>query len=402
NTLPQFEAKEAVKIVRKLHPEMPFILVTGTVNEEFIISIMKLGIDDYILKDRLTRLPSAIANALQNKKAELKKIQAEDKLVKSESKYRFLIEHIAKGIYAVDADWRILYMNAIAAEIFKCNPDDVTGKKIWEEFPYLVGGKFYLAYQQAMRTQKAVHIEDYSDYFKKWAIVSAYPSSEGLVIIFEDITEKKEMQLAYQKSQERYREMVERITDGFIALDRNFNYIFLNKQAAELIKKTQEDVLGKNVWDLFPDAVGSSTYNAFQQALKTQKYVRNIDYYPPLDLWQENHIYPSEDGLSVFIRDISEEKRKEVAAQQSEEVRNLIMSSALDAIICVDTDNKFIFWNKRAEELFGWTFEEIKNDTLSATIIPPKHRNAHTHGMERYLQSGEKKVSGRMIEITAL
>ncbi|RXK58166.1 PAS domain S-box protein [Lacibacter luteus] len=402
NTLPQFEAKEAVQIVRNMHPEMPFILVTGTVNEEFIISIMKLGIDDYILKDRLIRLPSAIINAIQNKKAESKKIQAEENLIKSESKYRFLIEHITKGIYAVDSEWRILYMNAVAAELFKCNPEEVTGKNIWEEFPYLVGGKFYKAYQQAMKTQKAIQLEDFSDYFKKWAIVNAYPSVEGLVVIFEDITEKKEMQLAYQKSQERYKEMIERITDGFISLDKQFNYIFLNDQAAELIHKKPEDVIGKNVWELFPDAIGSATHNAFQQALQTQKYVRNIDYYPPLDLWQENHIYPSEDGLSVFIRDISEEKRKEVAARQSEEVRNLIMSSALDAIICVNTDNKFIFWNKRAEDLFGWTFDEIKNESLTTTIIPPKYQRSHSHAMNHYLATGEKHISGKMVEITAL
>lgn len=70
NSLPQFDATEAVQIVRKQLPDIPFILVTGTVHEDFIISIMKLGIDDYILKDRLTRLAAAIESAVQKKQAE--------------------------------------------------------------------------------------------------------------------------------------------------------------------------------------------------------------------------------------------------------------------------------------------------------------------------------------------
>lgn len=73
NSLMQFDATEAVQIVRKQLPDIPFILVTGTVHEEFIISIMKLGIDDYILKDRLVRLPSAIESALEKRKAEKEK-----------------------------------------------------------------------------------------------------------------------------------------------------------------------------------------------------------------------------------------------------------------------------------------------------------------------------------------
>ncbi|TWI85323.1 PAS domain S-box-containing protein [Lacibacter cauensis] len=402
NSLPQFEAREAVQIVRNLLPDIPFILVTGTVHEDFIINIMKLGIDDYILKDRLTRLPSAIYQAISNKEAKKEKQLAEIQLRSSEAKYRFLIEHIEKGIYALDKNWRVLYMNKTAAEIFECNPDEIAGKVLWDEYPQLIGGKFYNAYKRAMQLQQQVHIEDYSEHFKRWATVSAYPSSEGLVIIFDDITEKKEIQLAYQKSQEQYREMVERITDAFISLDKNFNYVYLNKQAAELIQKNADDLIGKNVWDIFPDAVGSKTYHSITEALTEQKYVFSEDYYEPLDLWQENHIYPSTDGLSIFIRDISARKRIERSVKQSEEVRNLIMSSALDAIICVNNDNKFIFWNKRAEELFGWTFEEIKNQTLTTTIVPPQHRHAHDHAMAHYLVTGEKKVSGRMLELTAL
>lgn len=68
NSLPQFTATEALDIIKTLSLDIPFILVTGTVSEEFAATIIKLGADDYILKDRLFRLPAAIESALERKK----------------------------------------------------------------------------------------------------------------------------------------------------------------------------------------------------------------------------------------------------------------------------------------------------------------------------------------------
>jgi PAS domain S-box-containing protein len=102
-----------------------------------------------------------------------------------------------------------------------------------------------------------------------------------------------------------------RIDDAFIALDKDLNYTYLNKRAEEMIGYKAGTVLGKNVWEVFPDAVGSATYQAVSKAMKEQRYILAEDYYAPFDLWQENHIYPSQDGVSIFIRDISERREAE-------------------------------------------------------------------------------------------
>ncbi len=70
NSMPQFNASEALKITRLRNQYIPFIMVTGTVSEEFAVSIIKQGADDYILKDRMNRLPAAIETALKQRKAE--------------------------------------------------------------------------------------------------------------------------------------------------------------------------------------------------------------------------------------------------------------------------------------------------------------------------------------------
>lgn len=402
NSLYQFDATEAVQIIRNRLPDIPFILITGTINEESIVSILKLGIDDYILKDRLTRLPAAIEAAFKSKHAEKEKKLAEEELKRSEAKYRYLVERVSNGIYAMDTDWRILYMNRQAAQFFGCNAEELIGKKIWDEMPQLIGSAFYNAYHSAMVQQKEVHLEQYSTYFNKWVTVNAYPSPDGLVVYFRDTTSQKKAELEIQKKQQQYQTLIERVTDAFISVDKDFNYTFINQQAAELIRRDAASVIGKNVWEVFPDVIGSPTYHAFIRAMTEQVYVSNIDYYEPLDLWQENHIYPSPDGLSVFIRNITGQKRSERAAQQSEEVRNLIMNSAMDAIISIDEKGKINFWNKRAETMFGWSFDEIKDKTLTETIIPPKYGDKHSKGIERYLETGKAHIMGNVVEISAI
>ncbi|NCI47978.1 hybrid sensor histidine kinase/response regulator [Sediminibacterium soli] len=201
NSLPDIDAKGALVVSRQKYPYMPFIMVSGTVGEEFASEIIRLGADDYILKDRLVRLPASIDTA---------------------------------------------------------------------------------------------------------------------IIIRQREKEKEEALNLLRFNEEKYRTLVERITDAFISVDHNFIYTYLNEKAGELIRRDPRDLIGKNVWDIFPEAVGSVTYYSFQKAMQEQKYVFSVDYFEPLDLWQENHIYPSPDGLSIFIRDITQQKKAQEAVKRME------------------------------------------------------------------------------------
>lgn len=126
--------------------------------------------------------------------------------------------------------------------------------------------------------------------------------------------------------------ILDRITDGFIVLDENFCYQYVNARIGELVQRDPQSLIGRNVWDEFPEAVGSLTYKAFQTAFREQRFISITDYYPPLDLWQENYIYPSPEGLSIFIRDVSEKKRLEKLIKDKERDQQFeIMISTLEA-----------------------------------------------------------------------
>lgn len=106
-------------------------------------------------------------------------------------------------------------------------------------------------------------------------------------------------------------ETLDRITDGFISLDSNWNYTHANKYVGMMLHRDPAGLIGKNVWAEYPDVVNSETYKSFHKAMEEQVYVQTEDYYPGLGLWQENRIYPSKEGIFVFIRDITEKKRSD-------------------------------------------------------------------------------------------
>lgn len=110
-SLPQFTAKNALDIILWRSINIPFIIVSGAISEDFAIHIIKHGADDYILKDRLARLPAAIKNALEKRQSEKEKFEAHQKLIKSEKKYRSLFEQNVAGIYQTALDGRILTCN---------------------------------------------------------------------------------------------------------------------------------------------------------------------------------------------------------------------------------------------------------------------------------------------------
>jgi PAS domain S-box-containing protein len=99
---------------------------------------------------------------------------------------------------------------------------------------------------------------------------------------------------------------------------------------------------------------------------------------------------------------VGEHLRAEEALRQHEEHTQLIIDSALDAVITIDERGVITGWNPQAEQTFGWTCDEVMGETLAETIIPPEFREAHTSGLQRFLATGEGPVLNRRIELTAV
>ncbi|MFZ4771378.1 MAG: PAS domain-containing protein, partial [Ferruginibacter sp.] len=218
NCWAEFNAEEAIQLARLIIPEIPFILITDNDSKKYAINSLKIGVDNYIFKNRLTRLPMAIESAIK-KSNDTKRLQrTEIKLLDSEARYRSMVERISDGFFSLDNHWNFVYANKHTAEIFKHPVSVLLGKNIWELFPQMINSPFYRAYHKAQKTQKNIFIEDFSVFLNKWIEAHIYPSPEGLVVYFLDVTRERSHKLKIKKTQEEYNNMIERVTDSFISL----------------------------------------------------------------------------------------------------------------------------------------------------------------------------------------
>src|SRR5436190_1938698 len=162
--------------------------------------------------------------------------------------------------------------------------------------------------------------------------------------------------------------LFERITDGFISLDKNFNFTYVNKKAGELSNRDPASFIGKNMWDEFGDTIPPTFRDAMLRSMAEQKYIHFEEYAPGYDRWFEDHLYPSPAGLSIFFRDISERKRADEAIRKSEERYRALIEQASDAIMITDNKGNFIDVNTSFCTKFGYTKEDMKGLSIASVI----------------------------------
>ncbi|HVG15516.1 MAG TPA: PAS domain S-box protein [Chitinophagaceae bacterium] len=151
----------------------------------------------------------------------------------------------------------------------------------------------------------------------------------------------------------------ERISDGFMAFDKDWNFTHINRNAAVIINKQPEEVINKNLWEVFPDSAGGALYEKYHKAMREQVVSRSEEYSEILQKWFEGVFYPSQQGLSVFFQDITEKKKAQVALQEKEEMYRTIVETSQEGIWQIDAQNQTTFVNDYLPLLLGYTKEEM-------------------------------------------
>ncbi|WP_445626415.1 ATP-binding protein [Nostoc sp. DSM 114167] len=174
------------------------------------------------------------------------------------------------------------------------------------------------------------------------------------------------------------------IQDQFFVLDREWRYSFVNQQVAEVVGIPKEELLGKIVWEVFPDVVKSKFDTEVHRAIAQNTVVQFEYFYPAWQRWFENRVYPFAEGVSIFVTDISDRKQAEKALQESEEKFRNMADNAPFMVWVTDTNSYCTYLSQswydftgQSEEMglgFGWLnavhpedYNDVRNIFLEAS-----------------------------------
>lgn len=261
-----------------------------------------------------------------------------------------ILESISDAFYAVDSSWKITYFNREAESLLGVALEEVLGKSLWDAFPAAVGTILETVYQRVASTGVSESLEYLYPGDNRWYEIVAYASKGGVSAYFKDITDRKKYADELEKAYETNRRILESIGDAFFTLDRNFTVLYWNRVAEELLGVKREDLIGKNLWDMFPEAVHLPSYENYHKVLETGQAITFEDYYGK---WLEVNAAPSEEGLTVFFRDITERKMVDIQIRQANERFEKVAEATTDAIWDWDIANDIYYRGRGFDHLFG-------------------------------------------------
>lgn len=172
---------------------------------------------------------------------------------------------------------------------------------------------------------------------------------------------------AHQETSEQRKRILESITDAFIALDDEWQFTYVNAQAEALLERSRDELVGRTVWNEFPEVLGSRFHEKYQTAIEENVTVEFVEYYPPLNRWFEVKAFPFEDGLSVYFDDVTDRIEARESLRRERDLTEAIMDTSVAALVIVDADGQISFANDPASDILGESPDELMGELHHAT-----------------------------------
>jgi PAS domain S-box-containing protein len=219
-----------------------------------------------------------------------------------------------------------------------------------------------------------------TDGSERWLSVNAVPvldadgEVERVVMALEDVTRLKRQARRLERQHEALRgevsEVFDRLSDGLFGLDSALRFTFANDRAAELLDRKPATLVGSDVRDVI--GLTERLEEAFHEARSTQESVSVEEFYPALEAWFETRIYPSDTGLSVYFRDVTERKQQERALEESRRrYRTLVENFPNGAVSLVDREVRYVVFGGTPLDANAPSPAELEGSKVAEVLSPP-------------------------------
>lgn len=141
-------------------------------------------------------------------------------------------------------------------------------------------------------------------------------------------------------------------TDCVVVIDRSWRFRYLNARAAAEIAGGR-DLIGRDVWTEFPDAIGGEFERAYRETMATGRPTHVVEFYAPQDAWFSADAYAVPDGIAVFFRNVTQQKRDEAALRAGEARFRALFETLTQGVMFIDIQGTVVAANKAAEAILG-------------------------------------------------
>ncbi|QRG68855.1 PAS domain-containing sensor histidine kinase [Brevibacillus choshinensis] len=322
-----------------------------------------------------------------------------------------ILDRITDGFFALDDQWNFTYVNSEASRLLFRSRNDLVGKNVWEEFPEAVDLTFYDHYHRAIREQTSVAFDAFFPPLKRWFDAKAYPSSTGLSVYFQDITNKK---IALSQKEQHYKSLFEQNPDAVFSFDLDGNYLTVNPAMERLLGYSEAEFLQKSFVPLVAEDDLEKTLGHYRKAATgiTQRYQAKVVHKNGsivyLDVTNMPIIVHDEVvGVYGVAKDITDRSSEQDELQKTKERLESFVRDNADAIWVIDLEDQVLEINPTFETMFGWSADSVIGKKLP--IIPDflkesmqdMHERVKTGASVVGLETIRERKDGSLIHVSA-
>lgn len=399
-SLPSFTGTEAYELLKELALDIPFILITGSLKDEVAAEMLRLGLDDYILKDRLKRLPLAVERTLEKFRLREERREAYENLIASEKKYANLTKVSPVGVFRVDAKGNCNFVNKRYCQITGLTSQSAGGQGYMnavhpEDVPIVLN-----AWKQLLEKPKGVSTSEFR--FKKgddnvWVIGQTRVELDedgtvlGAVGTITDITEKKKADEELFKLTSAMR----KVNDAIIITDKNDRIIWVNEAFGKMYSYSEIEVIGEKPGELLRGEQTDVSVGAnLDKGIATEKpFNLEILHYGKSGepFWVNLSVSPifSADGtIDRYLRIATDISQKVKDGAEIDRLSNVVKQIDNSAII-TDSKGRVTWVNDGFTKLSGFRLEEVIGQKPGAILQGPLTTNDSREAIRAGLNSKE-------------
>jgi len=333
--------------------------------------------------------------------------EAEEKLLKSEARYRQTLDSMMEGVQIIGFDGKLIYVNDKLAEQAKFTKEQMIGRTLPELYPGVEQAPIYQSYQKCLKDRQPLHFEEkfeFPDQTVQTFEISVQPVPEGIFVLSADVTMKRELDEkvrllneAIAKNEKRFRGVIESSHDIFLLMDAGLNTIYRSPSSARIIGYMESNTPEYRLSRVHPEDIPE--YNQCWEKISHTQGVpvpikfrmRHFEgYYVWLEGFLTNLLH--DDAVQAIVanlQDITQRKVSEQLLEKSERVYRTIASNIPGSAICLlDTDLTYTLLEGDMLEKFGYSKGDLLGKKVMEIVTPDREKKIM--GIFRKVLRGEQ------------